>query len=76
MYTALYYTFYVAESVTMFSLIEATQKYYLREGREEGFRRSFEFMKSTGVAPEILEKFKAMYPDFQLDSATPCTEQD
>ena len=64
------------EPATMLDIIGAARKYYARVGREEGFRRSVEFMKSVGVSPENLEKFKAMYPDLRLDSETPCLEQD
>lgn len=46
------------------------------KGQAKGLRRGFEFMKSLGVSPENLEKFKAMYPDLQLDSETQCPEQD
>lgn len=60
----------------MVDIIGAAQKYYAKVERADAFRKSFEFMKSVGVSPENLEKFKAMYPDLQLDSETPCQEQD
>ena len=40
----------------------------LAKGLAEGSRRSLEFMKSIGVSPENMEKFKAMYPDIKTEN--------
>ena len=40
----------------------------LTQGLAQGVRKSLEFMKANGVSPEILEKFKAMYPDIKTES--------
>ena len=38
------------------------------EERAEGFLKTLNFLKSIGVSPENMEKFKAMYPDIKTEN--------
>ena len=42
------------------------------EGLAEGFLKTLNFLKSIGVSPENMEKFKAMYPDIKPENLTQC----
>ena len=54
----------------------ALQEWQRREGRAEGraeervkgFQKTLEFLKGNGVSLELLEKFKAMYPDIKTEN--------
>lgn len=57
------------ENIQLFDLVEAVRKATDSEWearrREIDFYRTYKFMKSIGVSPENLEKYRAMYPDIQ-----------
>ena len=38
------------------------------EERAEGFQKTLEYLKSIGVSPENMEKFRAMYPDIKPEN--------
>ena len=72
---------YVAEheergDVQMLDIWGAVRKGGLEDGRIEGraeervkgFLKTLEFLKGNGVSLELLEKFKAMYPDIKPEN--------
>ena len=60
----------------MKEVARALQEWQRREGRAEGraeervkgFQKTLEFLKGNGVSLELLEKFKAMYPDIKTEN--------